>query len=396
VSQGERLGRVLDVLEDASDILQGRVHEPRPPSWCEARGWSDFLVRLDDDALHAAEREGLAAIVRGRRDVPTDLAELARRVDELAAVPSAASTDEVRPIHRAKLRKQAQVEALSSLARTHLSPPKRIVDVGAGHGHLTRALARALGSDAVGLDRDPERVRAARELTNDGPAFERWDASTTPLALEPSDLVVGLHACGDLGDVIVERAAGTGADVLLVSCCLQKIARDVRRPLSAVGRARGFLAPRPILGLANLSARADGVESSMDAIMESRRTRYALRLLLVSRGEACAPGEEARGINRRRMRQGLPAVAEIAFDARGLAPASASEIERAAAEAREAFAVIRRLSLPRAMLARLLELAVVLDRAAALEDAGHGVVVVAAFRAKTSPRNLTIIAEGGA
>ncbi len=193
----------------------------------------------------------------------------------------------------------------------------------------------------------------------------------------------------------MESAARAGADLLLVSCCLQKIRGDVRAAVSAIGRSRGFALPRAQLGLANVSTRPVGVETSMEKIMASRETRYALRLLLRRRGVECAPGEESHGINRRRMNHGLSAVAPLALARRGLPAATEEEIDRAEREGRRGFSIIRRLSLPRAMLGRALEVAVVADRAAALEDAGHAVRLLLAFGDDASPRNLTIVARGG-
>ena len=45
------------------------------------------------------------------------------------------------------------------------------------------------------------------------------------------------------------------------------------------------------------------------------------------------------------------------------------------------------------MLARLLEVAVVLDRAAALEEAGHHVVVATVFPREVTPRNVGLFAS---
>ena len=62
-------------------------------------------------------------------------------------------------------------------------------------------------------------------------------------------------------------------------------------------------------------------------------------------------------------------------------------------EARRRYARMRRLSLPRNMLARLLEIAVVLDRGAALEESGHAVQWASIFERAVSPRNLALFAS---
>ncbi len=442
-----RLDRLLDLLEETGDILAKRVHHPEAPAWCLARGWEGYLRSIDDDQLRRAESHGLAEVLTTSPEAPPSLATLAERVDALTRVTDASrASDRLRTIRRVSERKRAQVESLSSLAQRLLGAPRRVVDVGAGLGHLTRVLADDLDCPAVGLEIEADRVEKARALTRahlkiatehraarrgrlprpraeempcifeargwrqpaaprkrgdrsifemcskSATSFERVDARSQ-LPIRDGDLVVGLHACGDLGDAIVRGAAGAGADLLLVSCCLQKIGGEARQPLSRLANERGFVARRALLGLANVSIRPVGVETSMEGIMASRETRYALRLLLQGRGVPCAPGEESHGINRRRMNRGLAEVAPLALARRALAPASAHEIDAINARARREFSIIRRLSLPRAMLARALEVAVVADRASALEDAGYEARIVTAWRDDESPRNLTIVAS---
>ena len=132
---------------------------------------------------------------------------------------------------------------------------------------------------------------------------------------------------------------------------------------------------------------------SLPATLAAREARHALFLLLQARGTAISPGEEMRGINRRRAHAGLGALAAPALEQCGLAPASPAEILAFEDEARRHHARVRRLSLPRNMLARLLEIAIVLDRGAALEESGHEVRWLALFDRCTSPRNLALFAS---
>jgi hypothetical protein len=81
---------------------------------------------------------------------------------------------------------------------------------------------------------------------------------------------------------------------------------------------------------------------------------------------------------------------------RGLAAASDEEIQRHEEDTRRRHGAVRRLSLPRSMLARVVEIAVVLDRAAALEERGASVVVATIFERAASPRNVAIFASRAA
>jgi SAM-dependent methyltransferase len=267
----------------------------------------------------------------------------------------------------------------------------RIVDIGAGSGHFTRLAAARFDRKALGIERDPARVEAAeRAAGSSGAHFVTMDAVRTSLRLEPRDLAVGLHACGELGDRLVGAAAEAGCDVTLVSCCPQKIGTDVRRPVSRTGAA--LVLRRDVLGLANLTQQPVGIEAPLEAMLAAREVRLALYRLLRERGIEVTLGEAMRGINRRRARTGLRSVATAALALRGLPPPTEGEIRHHESETRRHNAAVRRLSLPRNMLARLLEVAIVLDRGAALEESGHEVLVATIFTPDISPRNLAIFA----
>jgi hypothetical protein len=164
-----------------------------------------------------------------------------------------------------------------------------------------------------------------------------------------------------------------------------------RAPLSAA--CEGLTLRREVLGLTNLTSQARGVEVSIEATMEARQARWGLFYLLKSRGLEVSPGEEMRGLNRRRARAGLADLAARALDLRGLAPASGEEIRAFEEEGRRRFGAVRRLSLPRNMLARVVEIAVVLDRAAALAERGHHVRVGTLFERAVTPRNIAVLAS---
>ena len=63
------------------DVLDGRVEDDAPPPWCERRGWTGFLLALDDRELSRCEAEGPAARLPSIAGVPPDLAALAADVD---------------------------------------------------------------------------------------------------------------------------------------------------------------------------------------------------------------------------------------------------------------------------------------------------------------------------
>src|SRR6185436_15980500 len=126
---------------------------------------------------------------------------------------------------------------------------------------LARLSAELFRRETLALEREALRLRTARRRTEERAAsvgaldvrFAAADLGPEPLELEPSDLAVGLHACGELGDRLVLAAAAARCDLLLCSCCFQKVATRQRAMIS---RAGGTLAlKKPVLGLANLTSR---------------------------------------------------------------------------------------------------------------------------------------------
>jgi hypothetical protein len=89
----------------------------------------------------------------------------------------------------------------------------------------------------------------------------------------------------------------------------------------------------------------------------------------------------------------LADLASHALALRKLPAPTAAELRCHADAARRDYAVLRRLSLPRNLLARLVELAVVRDRAAALEECGQCVVVAQLFEQRLTPRNTVLFAS---
>jgi SAM-dependent methyltransferase len=396
-SAEEDLARALEVVVPALDIARERVVGPEPPGFSEARGYTGFLGALTDEELARCESEGLAACLPSLAEAPASLVRLAEGAADIARLPGVlegASGPDLEGTRKVGERKRRQLEVLLGALRPLGERARRIVDVGAGAGHFSRLAADLFDRDVVGIEREAARARVAAMLAEGTRAsFLLLDACREPLVLEPGDLAVGLHACGALGDRIVMAAAEAPCDVVLVSCCLQKIEGPARMPLSAKARAAGLVLPREVLGLSNLTARLVGVEASLAEMLDARRSRFALARLLRARGLEIAPGEEMRGQNRRRAHGPFAELAARALALRGLSAPSERELREHEEAARVEFQRMRRFSLPRAMLARALEVTVVLDRAAALEERGHVCRVVRVFDPEVSPRNLAIFAS---
>jgi hypothetical protein len=402
VSQGEELASVLLVLEPVLDIVDTPVEAPASPAWCHERGWFDFLVTLGDEDLAASERGGFAALLAKRADAPADLRELAASVERCTRLPTLGTSELVLPaaaLRGVAARKRGQLAALLGALSPLAGSAARIVDVGAGRGHFARLASELFQRQTLALDRDAALLRSGDQRSHErarsvgalGVRFVETNVGQQRLELQDGDLAVGLHACGELGDRLVVAAVAARCDVALVSCCLQKTSAARREPLSRA--ARGFEIRRGALGLTNLTPREDGVEASLAENLRAREARLALRYLLRARGLVIGAGEEMRGVNRRRAQTGFSDLASHALALRQLPSPTAIELRVFADAARRDYAVMRRLSLPRSLLARLIELAVVRDRATALEECGHTVAVAQLFEQQLTPRNTVLFAS---
>jgi len=378
----ERTARLLSIHRD---VLEARPADGRPPAALVHRAWDAFLLALDDATLDALEIGGL----EWPEGTPASLLamiEEARVVSAIPLLPSVAATALRR---RETPRKRAQIDAFARVIVPLAERAARVVDVGSGHGHLTRDIAARIARPVVGLERDPSLAERARSLPMEPElSFAVTDVLREGLSLRSDDCVIGLHTCGELGDAIVEAAAREGASVAFVGCCLQKRRSESRQSLCSELE----LSTR-VLGLSNLTAGDVGVEATRDENLAARERRLALHRLLGERVGPLRFGSEIDGLNRRVAHGSLQLLVERAFARRGLPLPSRGDLERAANDARAQHARARRLSLPRAMLARPLEVFVLLDRASFLERHGLTVEIGVLFPNEVSARNLALLAR---
>ncbi len=103
----------------------------------------------------------------------------------------------------------------------------RIVDLCAGHGLLGQLLLvmDRTASHALCVDREtpPSAAPVAEAMLAAFPALAgrvtRQDARIEDIELAGGDLVVALHACGPLTDLVLARAAAVRARVAVLPCC---------------------------------------------------------------------------------------------------------------------------------------------------------------------------------
>jgi len=371
-------------------VLDARPGDGVPGEALSRRAWDSYLLALDDAQLAAVEIAGLSAEFGA---APSSFVAMVEDTRAVCALESFAVTPVDRSLRRReKPRKRAQVQAFSEVLLPLSARAKRVVDIGSGHGHLTRDVASRIAMPVIGLERNNALATRARALsTTTTPSFAVTDVLDDGLAISDGDCVIGLHACGELGDAMVERCAAHAASIVLVGCCLQKRRAEARRPLCDAPDA--LTLPRALLGLSNLTPGDVGVEATREDNLAARERRLALHQLLSTRLGPLRFGAEIDGLNRRAAHLELASLVERAFAHRALPLPSAAEIAAAAEWARTQHARARRLSIPRALLARALEVFVLLDRARYLEQRGFTVEIGALFPPEVSARNLALVAR---
>jgi SAM-dependent methyltransferase len=103
----------------------------------------------------------------------------------------------------------------------------RVVDLACGHGLLAHLLLLLddSSSEALAVDRRiPESaVKLAASLEESWPRLggrvRFVESDLREVQLRPDDLVVSAHACGDLTDLVLDRAMTAGARLALLPCC---------------------------------------------------------------------------------------------------------------------------------------------------------------------------------
>lgn len=103
----------------------------------------------------------------------------------------------------------------------------RVIDLACGHGLLAYLLLLLDDSSTVALGVDRCIPASATRLA--GVLEETWprligrvqliQAEVETIPLESGDLVVSVHACGGLTDLVLERAMSAGARVAVLPCC---------------------------------------------------------------------------------------------------------------------------------------------------------------------------------
>jgi len=117
----------------------------------------------------------------------------------------------------------------------------RVVDLAGGHGVLAQLMLLLDGSSPLAFVVDKAIPRSAARVHE--ALADAWPklrgrvsfiaAPIDTVELDRSDVVVSSHACGNLTDEVLERAASVGASVAVLPCCHDMLRSTAR--LAAIG-----------------------------------------------------------------------------------------------------------------------------------------------------------------
>lgn len=371
--------------------LNWEASYPKLASWLRVRSLADA------EACHGEPGSILAPYPF------TDWAQQAEQLCQIGSFSYAA-------LHQRPLRMQSgiaerkwlQIEAFASAVHSGVeqsfTDTKQWLDWCAGKGHLGRYLAWPDASLQC-LEFNPELVNSGHAISQKYLSHAQHIlcdvmSSASAAALQNSDTVVALHACGDLHTHLVRQAGGQQtAAVALAPCCYNRTQAELYQPLSTAGQASALQLDREDLGL---PLTATVTASARERRLRDQSMAWRLAFDMLQR--------ELRGVHEYLPTPSLSATwfnksfAQWCVDLAELKDLPAvpeqnwAELE---AVGWQRLAQVRNLELVRGLFRRPLELWLVLDQALFLQEQGFNVELGEFCLPELTPRNLLLLARRG-
>ncbi|XP_016159482.1 PREDICTED: protein RRNAD1 [Ficedula albicollis] len=318
-----------------------------------------------------------------------------------------------------KPKKQHEIQRLSQLLQrlSQATGCERVVDIGAGQGHLSRILSFGLGLSVTAVDSDGRLVSLAERFDQEllrelGKARGLGKARAGPAAQNPLGgpggsedggqvLVTGLHTCGDLSPALLchfTRSPAVAA-VALASCCYMKLSTAPQPP----GCPLGYPLSASVAALPGHQLSYRAREAACHALEEfegrlrggsSHLRAHCYRAALESLICAAEPSKRHLGLQPGRKAHGLsfPQYAHLVLPLAGLDPARVPlDSEAVGAMLEQQHKVVAFYTLGQ-LLAPVVETLILLDRLLYLRERGFHCALVPLFNPQFSPRNLVLVA----
>jgi SAM-dependent methyltransferase len=188
------------------------------------------------------------------------------------------------------------------MAETSLAAPLEVVDMGAGKGYLTFAIATILGKGAHvrGVEARPELValcNAAAQEHGLAPELEFTAGTIADTPLDNLDILIALHACDTATDDALARGIDAGANLLIVApCCQKELRRQLQPPPVLAGALKHGIFQERQAEFVTDALRAELLEWAgyRTKAFEFISTEHTAKNLMITAIKTHARGDEAR------------------------------------------------------------------------------------------------------
>lgn len=295
------------------------------------------------------------------------------------------------------LKKQHEISVIDHYLKTKRF--SRIIDIGSGAGHLSTNLISKNQKTAKCIDASSEFQKIGIDkLKKIAPeilarmTFEKMEVNeSSKININIDDMLIGLHACGDLSVHLIKSfCSNHNGQLLNYGCCYHKLSPK-NYNLSNVAKKSQIKLNTFSL---TLSAKGHRPQTPKDLTKKLRvkTFRYALHMLNKSKlqRDFTSVGNGLKSDYEKRFLEYVEK-----FSPESLEQISKAEIEDffESEAVRSMIENLLILGIIRSQLARLVELYIVLDRALWLEENGAKVELKETFDQALSPRNISLYAS---
>lgn len=259
--------------------------------------WIQLLDSLSSDELYAIDCKNIPAKIKG-----SSLEQFIEEVKKISHLPFALKDNEI-PLEQwafngVKEKKRHEIQSIipKLIKVKNEKHFDCVVDIGGGVGHLSRILAHYHATPSISIDRDScfqkigkERLNKYRKLPNScevqfiNMTFgEQKSEEQLKDFFRPKSFALGLHTCGPLANVLIQKTIDFKTSGLLnFGCCYYRLNPDTDFPLSNYYKENHFLKLNLYaLSLATRS-HAEMTRENHDTKKQVKYYRYALHLFLM-------------------------------------------------------------------------------------------------------------------
>lgn len=262
------------------------------------RDWLNLLDNLSESELYAVDCKQVVEKIKD-----STLEKFMNQAIELSKLPVIKEVPEI-PLedwafNGVKKKKRHEIQKIVPVLKNikDIKNFEYVVDIGGGVGHLSRVLSHYHCIPSISLDRDPHfqkigferlskyrKIEGSRDVRFVNIAFgEKADEENLKNIFMPKAFSLGLHTCGPLSNVVIQKSIDYKITGLLnFGCCYHRLNPETDYPLSNYYKENHFL--KFNLFSLCLATRSHAEMSFSDYRTKERvkSYRYALHLFLMT------------------------------------------------------------------------------------------------------------------